>query len=63
MSKKRSISFSENELDLMDYFDKNGKSNIAKTALRFHRDNKDNVINEGTVKLIQAINIQRSTTS
>ncbi|HHX70867.1 MAG TPA: hypothetical protein GX708_22800 [Gallicola sp.] len=61
MSQRRSISFGENELDLLEFFDTNGKSYIAKQALRFYRDNKENVLTEGMVKLLKAMNTNDST--
>ncbi len=49
MSYRRSISFSENEKDLRDYFDNNGKSDIVKAAMRFYRDNKDKVLTDSVL--------------
>jgi hypothetical protein len=47
MSERRSLSFDENEKDLLDYYDNNGKSKIGKLALRFYKENKDKIfINE-----------------
>jgi hypothetical protein len=55
MSKRRSISFSENELILLNYFDENGKSDLAKDALLFYKENKDNVITDSMIKILKAI--------
>lgn len=41
MSARRSLSFTEDENDLLKYFDDNGKSDIAKIALKFYIENKD----------------------
>lgn len=41
MSARRSLSFTEDENDLLSYFDDNGKSDIAKIALKFYIENKD----------------------
>lgn len=46
MSYRRALSFTENEKDLLDYFDQNGKSDIAKIALKYYMDNKDKVISD-----------------
>lgn len=43
MSYRRSLSFSEDEKDLLNFFDNNGKSDIVKVALKFYIDNKDNI--------------------
>jgi hypothetical protein len=56
MSARRSISFNEDEKDLLDYFENNGKSKIVKTALQFYMDNKDNVINEATLNILKILN-------
>jgi hypothetical protein len=61
MSKRYSISFSKGEQDLLDFFEKNGKSKIAKVALKFYIDNKDKVINEATINLLKAISMNNNT--
>lgn len=60
MSYRRSLSFSDNEKDLLDYFDNNGKSDIAKEAMKFYKEHKDNVITEGMIKLLKIIGINNS---
>ena len=65
LSYRRSLSFSEHEKDLVDYFDENGKSDIAKEALKNHmnKDSKNNDIvlsdefHEALMKLFEKINI------
>lgn len=44
MSYRRALSFGENEKDLVEYFDTNGKSDIGKLALKFYKENKDKII-------------------
>lgn len=46
MSCRRSISFAENEIDLVKYFDDNGKSDIVKLAMRFYIKHKDNILSD-----------------
>ncbi len=57
MSFRRSISFNDNESDLLEYFESHGKSKIVKLALKFYIENKDNVINEGTLNLLKILNL------
>jgi hypothetical protein len=59
MSERRSISFNDNESDLLEYFENNGKSKIVKLALQFYIDNKDNVINECTLNLLKILNLSK----
>jgi hypothetical protein len=56
MSARRSISFNDDEKELLDYFENNGKSKIVKTALQFYMNNKDNVINEATLNILKILN-------
>jgi hypothetical protein len=51
----RSLSFKENEKDLTDYFDNNGKSDIVKEAMKFYIKNKDKIIINGLGELIPLI--------
>jgi hypothetical protein len=55
MSYRRSLSFSEQEQELLKYFDTNGKSDIAKEALYFYQKYKDKVIPEGFIELLKLI--------
>jgi hypothetical protein len=57
MSYRRSISFADDEKELLEYFDENGKSDIAKEAMIFYRDNKDRVISPGVISLLKEIGI------
>lgn len=57
MSVRRSLSFAEDEKDLVDYFDTNGKSDIAKEAMKFYKENKDNVLTDAMIKLLKMIGI------
>lgn len=63
MSQRYSISFSSNESELEKFFIKNGKSKIAKTALKFYIENKDKVINEATINLLKALSINNQNTN
>jgi hypothetical protein len=55
MSVRKSISFADDEDDLLQYFIDNGQSKIAKTALQFYKDNKDKIIPEYLVNLLTNI--------
>jgi len=44
LSYRRSLSFSEHEKELVDYFDENGKSDVAKEALKGHMNKNNNNI-------------------
>jgi hypothetical protein len=55
MSYRRSLSFSEQEQELLKYFDNNGKSDIAKLALEFYRRNKDKVIPDGFIEMLRLL--------
>jgi hypothetical protein len=55
MSYRRSLSFSEQEKELLQYFDTNGKSDIAKIALEFYRKYKDKVIPDGFIEMLRLI--------
>jgi hypothetical protein len=57
MSYRRGLSFADDEKELVDYFDNNGKSDIAKEAMRFYKENKDNVLTEAAIKLLKMIGI------
>lgn len=59
MSERRSISFNDNEKDLLDYFEHNGKSKIVKIALQFYIDNKNNVLNDATINILKLLNISK----
>lgn len=63
MSYRRAISFSENEKDLLKYFDNSGKSDIVKVALKYYRDNKDKIISdEMKIEILKLVNqLQQST--
>lgn len=57
MSDKRTISFGKSEEELLQYFDTNGKSDIAKTAMKFYKENKDKVLTEAMVNLLKILGI------
>jgi hypothetical protein len=59
MSYRRSISFDEDEKYLLEYFENNGKSKIVKIALKFYIENKDNVINEGTINILKLLGMSK----
>jgi hypothetical protein len=46
MSVRRSLSFADDEKELLKYFDENGKSDIAKEAMRYYKDNKEKPISD-----------------
>ncbi len=62
MSYRRSLSFAEHEKDLVDYFDENGKSDIAKEALKGHMNKSNNDIvltdafHEALIKIMKQFN-------
>lgn len=56
MSIRRSISFKETEDTLLNYYDKNGKSDIAKDALKFYIKNKDKIIINNLGELAPLLN-------
>jgi dephospho-CoA kinase len=58
MSQRRSLSFAENEKELLDYFDENGKSDIAKMAMNFYKNNKDKLILENITDILRLISMQ-----
>jgi hypothetical protein len=55
MSYRRSLSFSEQEQELLSYFDTHGKSDIVKTALDFYKRNKDKVIPDGFIEMLKLL--------
>lgn len=55
MSFRRSLSFADDEEELLNYFDNNGKSDIAKEALKFYRENKDRVLTDSIINIIKAL--------
>jgi len=58
MSYRRALSFSENEKELVDYFDTNGKSEIGKQALRFYKDNKDKIVVGSLKEFAEMVKVQ-----
>lgn len=57
MSDKRTISFGKNEGELLQYFDDNGKSDIAKTAMQFYKENKDRVLTDAIVGILKTLGL------
>lgn len=55
MSFRRSISFADDEEELVNYFDNNGKSDIAKQAMKFYKENKDRVLTDSIIGIIKAL--------
>lgn len=56
MSFRRSLSFAEDEKEILDYFDNNGKSDVAKLAMIFYRDNKDKLMIDDIKQVIELLN-------
>jgi hypothetical protein len=44
-------------MELLNFFDENGRSDIAKEAMKFYRDNKDKVITPGVIEFIRSLNL------
>ena len=63
MSYRRSLSFSEQEQELLTYFDSNGKSDIAKVALDFYQKYKDKVIPDGFMEMLKLLKSETSMTN
>jgi len=59
MSYRRSLSFAEDEEELLKYFDSNGKSDIAKEAMKFHKEYKNRVITDTMIDLIKIIGFNK----
>ena len=57
MSIRRSISFEEGESELLEYFDDNGKSKIAKEAMKFYKDNKDRVLTDSIINVLKLLGL------
>lgn len=55
MSIRRSISFKETEDELLNFYDENGKSDIAKDAMKFYIKNKDKLIINNLSDLVPLI--------
>lgn len=62
MSYRRSLSFAEDEQELLEYFDTHGKSDIAKTALEFYRKYQDKVIPEGFIEMLKLLKTESNRT-
>jgi hypothetical protein len=61
MSVRKSISFADDEIELLDYFETNGQSKIAKTALQFYKENKDKIFINSIGELVGLLGKQPNT--
>lgn len=43
MSYRRSLSFAKHEVDILEFFDANGKSDIAKESMKFYMRYRDKI--------------------
>jgi len=59
MSERRSISFDEEERELLNYFDSNGRSKIAKTAMSFYKEHKGKIFIDSIKDIIQILNVSQ----
>lgn len=54
------MSFAEHETELLEFFDKNGKSDIAKEAMDFYKKNKDKISIDTLLSLIRNTNVNNA---